>query len=101
MSTKSAWRRNFDKRLAKPALNRGRYQVAAERVLLIQQEATTRDVIEFARALHIHQGKPITPGHYGLACEALRRIGVRVGRARTRGRAWLWIWANADNEQKT
>lgn len=92
-----AYKRNFAKRLAKPALNRGRYQIAAERVFSIQPEAITRDVIEFARALHIHQGKPITPGHYRSACAALRRIAVRTGRAKTMGRPWLWRWTRQPN----
>src|SRR5262249_46928130 len=77
---KSTWNRNFAKRLAKPAFGRGRYQIAAQRVLLIQDEATTRDVIEFARALRLMRGESIIPGHYVLAREALRRIAVRAGR---------------------
>jgi hypothetical protein len=82
--------RNLGKRPAKPALNRGRFQVAARRVLMFQKEVTTRDVIELAHARHIHRGRPIIPRHYQHAREALRRIAVRVGRASRMGRPWLW-----------
>jgi hypothetical protein len=52
--------RNLLHRLPKPALNRGRVQKAARRVLLVQGgEATTRDVIEWAYCRKIQRGRRI------------------------------------------
>ena len=94
MSLKPASVRNLGKRPAKPAFNRGCFQVAAKRVLLFQSEASTRDVIELARARRIHQGQPIIPRHYQHAREALRRIAVRIRRGEGRGRPWIWAAHN-------
>jgi hypothetical protein len=83
--------RNFLHRLPKPALNRGRVQKAARRVLLVQGgEATTRDVVEWAYCRKIQRGRQIWKCDYEYARRALERIAVRVGRAGGIGRPTLW-----------
>jgi hypothetical protein len=67
--------RNLTYRLPKPALNRGRIQKAARRVLLVQGgEASTHDVVRWGYCRKIQRGQRIEKSDYRLVRRALERI---------------------------
>jgi hypothetical protein len=82
---------NLLHRLPKPALNRGRIQQAARRVLLaLGGEATTRDVVEWGYCRKLMRGRRLWKADYQIARRALARIAFPVGRAGGMGRPILW-----------
>jgi hypothetical protein len=82
---------NLAHRPAKPAKNRGRIQKAARRVLLLLDgEATTRDVVNWGYCRKVQCGRRIEKANYRLVRRALDRIADRIGRGGGRGRPLLW-----------
>jgi hypothetical protein len=87
---------NLAHRPAKPALHRGRIQKAARRVLLLLDgEATTRDVVNWGYCRKLLRGRRIEKANYRLVRRALDRIADRVGRGCGRGKPLLWKLRNS------
>jgi hypothetical protein len=82
---------NLTHRPAKPAKNRGRIQKAARRVLLLLDgEASTRDVVSWGYCRKVQRGQRIEKVDYRYVRRALERVAVRIGRAGGIGRPILW-----------
>ena len=73
-------------RPAKPALNRGRLQIAARRLFLLSDVVATSDVT----AAGYPQKQRLMPHDYKAARRALARIAVPVGYGGRSGRPMLW-----------
>ena len=85
--------RNLSRRPAKPALGRGRIQMAVRRafIMLGASELTTSEILSFSHALRLHQGRKIDTNTYRQVHRRLSEMGaVRIGRAATIGRPWRW-----------
>jgi hypothetical protein len=88
---------NLAHRPAKPAKNRGRIQKAARHaLLLLDGEATTRDVVSWGYCRKVLRGQRIEKSDYRLVRRALDRIAVRVGRAGGIGRPIVWRLKDAE-----
>jgi len=86
-------------RPAKSALNRGRLQKAARRVLrALDGQATTRDVVEWGYCRKVARGERIAKSNYRLVRKALERVADRVGRGGGRGRPLLWRLRNSEEK---
>jgi hypothetical protein len=77
-------------RPVKSALNRGRIQKAARRVLMLNGEVTTRDALAWAYSRKLAWGERIWKSDYRQVREALRLVAVPIGRAGGRGRPIIW-----------
>jgi len=91
--------RNLAHRLARPATGRGRIQKAARRVLLLLDgEATTRDVVDWGYCRKVQRGERIEKADYRHVRRALERIADRVGRGTSIGRPILWRLRNTEEK---
>jgi hypothetical protein len=82
---------NLAHRPARPALNRGRVQVACRRALLaLGRAGSTSEVIAWTCARKLLRGRRVGRHDYRAARRALDRIADRVGRGGGRGRPILW-----------
>jgi hypothetical protein len=82
----------MSQRPPKPALGRGRLEVAARRVPWIGDGTTTTAIAaSYGYARKLHQGRGLTPRDYEAVRRALRSLGaVPVGRGGGRGRGLIW-----------
>jgi hypothetical protein len=87
---KPAWKRNFKRKLPRPAQSNGRLQRACRRALWAHDVVSTSVAMDWC--YWRLQWEERRPNHLNLAVRyAMKTIGaVRIGRARTRGRPWLW-----------
>src|SRR5262249_50083507 len=90
--------RKMSQRPPKPALGRGRLEVAARRVPWIGDGTTTTAIAaSYGYARKLHQGRGLTPRDYEAVRRALRSLGaVPVGRVEAPGRRiavhWVRRW---------
>lgn len=87
-------------RLPRPALNRGRVQIAARRAAIGREVLTTSDVVRMAycRKLLLH-GRKLEAHDYRLARRALKLIAEPIGRSPSgMGRPMLWWLRNSGGE---
>jgi len=85
------WSRNLAQRLPKPALGRGRLQVAARRVLMLGGgTATTAEVAQRGDVRRLMGGGRIGPHQYRKIRRALAEIADPIGRAGGMGRPLIW-----------
>jgi hypothetical protein len=83
--------RNLAHRPARPAFSHGRIQKAARRVLLLLDgQATTRDVVDWGYCRKVLRRRRIEKSDYRLVRRALDRIADRIGRSTSIGRPILW-----------
>jgi hypothetical protein len=83
--------RKFPQRPPKPALGRGRLQIAARRGFYSNDVVTTGEIAQaaFVRRLLLH-GQRLRPDHYRQVRRVLAAIAIPIGRGGGRGRPMLW-----------
>ena len=82
---------NLTHRPAKPALGRGRLQVAARRALILGDGmATTAQIAEWAYVRKVVRGESLDSYNYQRVRRVLAEIAEPVGRAGGRGRPLVW-----------
>jgi hypothetical protein len=86
---------NLAHRPAKSAFHRGRVQKAARRVLLLLDgEATTRDVMDWRYCRKVQRGQRIEKADYRHVRRALMTVADPIARVPPYG-AWLWRLRNS------
>jgi hypothetical protein len=78
------------RRLARPALGRGRVQVLARRALRALGEASTSEIMRWVYCRKYLRGERLANHDNRSTRRALDRIANRVGRASKIGRPWVW-----------
>jgi len=84
-------RRKPPQRPARPGLNRGRVQLAAQRTFVLADTISTADAAMFAYArMYLLRGRRLKPHDYRHLRRVLSLIAVPVGRGSGRGRPMQW-----------